>query len=101
VRPLEAVLGEAGSAPATATEPNALRVRVVANGEPRATLAAVREICGGHPGRVQVYIHVGLPSQDVVIRARGVLVDAGPALCERLQTLLGPAAVTVEYAGRA
>jgi DNA polymerase-3 subunit alpha len=99
VRLLENVLGETGAAPAVANEPNAVRVRVVANGEPRATLAAVREICAGHPGRVQLYIHVGLPSQDVVIRARGVLVDAGPALCERLQTLLGPAAVTVEYAG--
>jgi len=101
VRLLETVLGEAGSAAPAPTEPNALRVRVVANGEPRAMVAALREICGGHPGRVPLYIHVGLPEQDVVIRARGVLVDAGPALCERLQTLLGPSAVTVEYAGRA
>ncbi len=100
VRLLETVLGETGSAPAPPTEPNALRVRVAAGGEPGPTLAAVREICAGHPGRVQLFIHVGLPAQDVVIRARGVLVDAGPALCERLQTLLGPTAVTLEYAGR-
>jgi DNA polymerase-3 subunit alpha len=101
VRLLESVLGEAGSAPALVGEPNAFRVRVVANGEPGTTLAAVREICASHPGRVQLFIHVGLPAQDVVVRARGVLVDAGPALCERLQALLGPTAVTVEYAGRA
>ncbi len=101
VRLLESVLGEARSAPALVSEPNAFRVRVVANGEPGTTLAAVREICAGHPGRVQLFIHIGLPAQDVVVRARGLLVDAGPALCERLQALLGPTAVTVEYAGRA
>ena len=100
VRLLESILGEAGSAPLVG-EPNAFRVRVVANGEPGTTLAAVREICAGHPGRVQLFIHIGLPAQDVVVRARGLLVDAGPALCERLQALLGPTAVTVEYAGRA
>jgi DNA polymerase-3 subunit alpha len=102
VRLLETILGESGGTPALVGEPNALRVRVVvAGGEPRTALAAVREICAAHPGRVQLFVHVGLPAQDVVVRARGVLVDAGPALCERLQALLGPTAVTVDYAGRA
>jgi DNA polymerase-3 subunit alpha len=102
VRPLEAVLGEAGSAPAGGGgEPNALRVRVVTGDEPRTTLAAVRKLCAEHRGRVQLFVHVVLPSQEVVIRARGLLVDAGAELCDRLQILLGPAAVTVEYAGRA
>jgi DNA polymerase-3 subunit alpha len=101
VRLLETVLGETGGTPALVEEPNALRVRVAAGGEPRTALAAVREICAAHPGRVQLFVHIGLPAQDVVVRARGVLVDAGPALCERLQALLGPTAVTVDYAGRA
>jgi len=101
VRPLETVLGEAGAAPATAGEPNALRVRVVPGAEPRATLAAVREICAGHRGRVPLFVHVVLPSQEVVVRSRALLVDASAELCDRLHVLLGPAAVTVEYAGRA
>jgi DNA polymerase-3 subunit alpha len=100
VRLLETVLGETGTAPPLG-EPNAVRIRVVAGSEPRTALAAVREICAAHPGRVQLYVHIGLPAQDVVVRARGVLVDASSALCERLQTLLGPTAVTVDYAGRA
>jgi DNA polymerase-3 subunit alpha len=99
VRLLETILGETGTVPPLG-EPNAVRVRVVAGSEPRPALAAVREICGAHPGRVQLYVHIGLPAQDVVVRARGVLVDASSALCERLQALLGPTAVTVDYAGR-
>jgi DNA polymerase-3 subunit alpha len=100
VRPLEAVLGDAAGAPAGG-EPTALRVRVASGDAPRATLAAVREVCAGHRGRVQLFVHVVLPSQEVVVRARGLLVDAGTELCDRLQALLGAGTVTVEYAGRA
>jgi DNA polymerase-3 subunit alpha len=101
VRMLEAVLGERGGVATSAGEPNALRVRVAPGADPRATVAAVREICAGHRGRVPLFIHVVLPSEEVVVRARGVLVDASAELCDRLGALLEPTAVTIEYAGRA
>ena len=101
VRLLETVLGESGGVPMVAGEPNALRVRMVPGADPKATVAAVREICAGHRGRVPLFLHVVLPSEEVVVRARGVLVDASAELCDRLGALLEPAAVTIEYAGRA
>ena len=100
VRLLETVLGESGGA-ATSGEPNAVRVRVVPGADPRATVAAVREICAAHPGRVPLFLHMVLPSEEVVVRARGVLVDASAELTERLGALLEPTAITIEYAGRA
>jgi DNA polymerase-3 subunit alpha len=101
VRLLETVLGERGSVPSAAGEPNAVRVRVVPGADPRATVAAVKEICASHRGRVALYIHVVLPTEEVVVRSRGLLVDASGELCERLGALLEPTAITIEYAGRA
>ena len=100
VRLLEAVLGESGG-PATSGEPNAVRVRVVPGADPRATVAAVREICAAHRGRVPLFLHMVLASEEVVVRARGVFVDASAELTEQLGALLEPTAITVEYAGRA
>jgi len=100
VRLLETVLGESGG-PATSGEPNAVRVRVVPGADPRATVAAVREICAAHRGRVPLFLHMVLPSEEVVVRARGVLVDASAELTAQLGALLEPTAITVEYAGRA
>jgi DNA polymerase-3 subunit alpha len=101
VRLLETVLGEGGGVPMVAGEPNALRVRVMPGADPKATVAAVREICASHRGRVPLFVHVVLPSEEVVVRARGLLVDASAELCDRLGALLEPAAITIEYAGRA
>jgi len=101
VRLLETVLGESGGAPTSAGEPNALRVRVVPGADARATVAAVREICAAHRGRVPLFLHVVLASEEVVVRARGLLVDASAELTERLGALLEPTAITIEYAGRA
>jgi hypothetical protein len=42
-----------------------------------------------------------LASEEVVVRARGLLVDASAELTERLGALLEPTAITIEYAGRA
>jgi DNA polymerase III subunit alpha len=100
VRLLETVLGESGG-PAASGEPNAVRVRVVPGADPRATVAAVREICAAHRGRVPLFLHMVLPSEEVVVRARGVFVDASAELTEQLGALLEPTAITVEYAGRA
>jgi DNA polymerase-3 subunit alpha len=101
VRLLETVLGENGGSAVSSGEPNAVRVRVAAGADPRATAAAVREVCAGHRGRVPLFLHVVLASEEVVVRARGVLVDASAELCARLGALLEPGAVTVDYAGRA
>jgi DNA-directed DNA polymerase III PolC len=100
VRLLETVLGESGG-PAASGEPNAVRVRVVPGADPRATVAAVREICAAHRGRVPLFLHMVLASEEVVVRARGVFVDASAELTEQLGALLEPTAITVEYAGRA
>jgi len=103
VRMLEAVLGESEGPRTSSGEPNALRVRVrvVPGADPQATVAAVREICAEHRGRVPLFVHVVLPSEEVVVRARGLHVDASVELCDRLGTLLEPTAVTIDYAGRA
>jgi hypothetical protein len=50
---------------------------------------------------VPLFLHVVVDVQEVVVRARGLSVDASPELVVQAETLLGPGAVTVEYAGRA
>ncbi|MBI1846111.1 MAG: DNA polymerase III subunit alpha [Candidatus Rokubacteria bacterium] len=84
-----------------AVEASALRIRVTAGGDPRDAVARLREACGQHPGRVAVFVHVLLPDHEVVVRARGVAVDAGGELLTKLEALLGPGAATIDYAGRA
>ena len=41
-----------------------------------ATLGALRRLCEEHAGTVPVFLHVLLPGHEVVVRARGVAVDA-------------------------
>ncbi|MBM4441276.1 MAG: DNA polymerase III subunit alpha [Candidatus Rokubacteria bacterium] len=86
-----------GSAPAT---PSACRVRVPAAGASAATFDALRKACGEHAGEVPLFVHVLVPSLEVVVRAGAVSVDGSAALTEKLEALLGQGAVTVEYAGR-
>src|SRR6266566_4846425 len=98
VRLLEQALGGAARPRAAGSEPGACRIRVVANGNPEARLAALRAICEAHPGGVPVFVHVVLAGQEVVIRSRGFAVDAGPALVSEVEALLGRAALTIDYA---
>src|SRR5438093_2489709 len=98
VRLLEQALGGAARPRAAGAEPGACRIRVVANGNPEARLAALRAICEAHPGGVPVFVHVVLAGQEVVIRSRGFAVDAGPALVSEVEALLGRAALTIDYA---
>ncbi len=99
IRPLERALSAAGGAAGPAGEPNAVRIRVPGAGDdPAATVAAVRAVCAEHPGGVPVFLHVVLPGQEVVVRARGVAVDGGAALLAGLEALLGPGAATVDHA---
>jgi DNA polymerase-3 subunit alpha len=103
VRPLAGALGGEGGRAATgaAREPNALRIRVTGGDDIKDALARVREACGEFPGAVPVFLHLLLPGQEVVVRSRGISVDPDPELLARLQTLLGPTATSVDYAGSA
>src|SRR5206468_1294156 len=81
------------------SEPNACRIRVTPGEDPSAVLAAVRQLCGEHPGRVPVFLHLVLDGQEVVVRARGLSVDGSRELVAEGESRLGPGAVSVDYAG--
>jgi hypothetical protein len=97
-RLLEQSLGTATARPRTGGEASACRIRVRGDGEPAARLAALRKVCEEHPGGVPVFVHVLVAGVEVVVRSRGVSVDAGPALAGKVETLLGAGALTVDYA---
>jgi len=99
IRPLEAALAADGrGAVKSSSEPNAVRVRIRPAGDPRESIAALRTICGNHPGPVPVFVHLLLPAQEVVVRTRGLAVDAAPDLVAELNERFGDGAVTVEHA---
>ncbi|HYB44747.1 MAG TPA: DNA polymerase III subunit alpha [Candidatus Methylomirabilis sp.] len=82
--------------------PLTCRIRLPAdNGGGSALLDSVRSICHEHRGRTPLFVHVLLPEQEVVIRATGISVDPGAAMTGKVEALLGPGSVLVEYAGRA
>jgi len=64
-------------------------------------LASPRRICQPHPCPTPVFVHVQLADQEVVVRAKGLSVAADPALVAKVESLLGPGSILVEYAGRA
>jgi DNA polymerase-3 subunit alpha len=101
VRPLEQALGEGVARSLAGGEPNAMRIRLRPGADPGPAVAAVKDVCRQHPGSVPVFLHVLLPAQEVVVRARGLAVDASPELRGKLDALLGPAAATIEHAGSA
>ncbi|HKC97534.1 MAG TPA: DNA polymerase III subunit alpha, partial [Methylomirabilota bacterium] len=103
VRLLEQALADYGARPKTGgvSEPNACRIRVTPGEDPGAALAAVKQLCGNHPGRVPVFLHLLVGAQEVVVRTRGLLVDGSKELVADGETLLGPGAISVDYAGRA
>jgi DNA-directed DNA polymerase III PolC len=98
VRLLEQALGSAVRPRATGGEPGACRIRIVANGDPESRLVALRKICEAHPGGVPVFVHVVLGGQEVVVRSRGVSVDATPELTSEVEALLGRGTMTIDYA---
>ena len=78
------------------------RVRMRAEGdavEPR--LASLRSVCQDHRGRTPLFVHVLLPDQEVVVRVKELLVDPGAVMVAKVESLLGPGSILVEYAGRA
>ncbi|MBI4628656.1 MAG: DNA polymerase III subunit alpha [Candidatus Rokubacteria bacterium] len=102
VRLLEQALGEADGRPRNGGggEANACRIRLAPGDDPAATLAAVKQLVAAHPGPVPVFLHLLVGAQEVVVRARGFGVDGTPELVAKGEGLLGPGAVSVEYAGR-
>ncbi len=99
IRPLEAALAADGrSAVKSSSEPNAVRVRIRPAGDPREAVAVLRTVCGNHPGPVPVFVHLLLPAQEVVVRTRGLAVDAAPDLVAELNERFGDGAVTVDHA---
>jgi hypothetical protein len=104
VRLLEQALAEsAGSRPknGAVSEPNACRIRFAPGEDPGAALAAVRQLCDQHPGRVPVFLHLLIGGQEVVLRTRGLSVDGSKELVAAGETFLGPGNISVDYAGRA
>jgi DNA polymerase-3 subunit alpha len=101
VRLLETALGESGGRSAAGPVPGVCRMRVTAGRDTGATLAALRRICDEHPGAVPVFLHLLLPANEVVIRARASSVEADAQFTQQVEALLGPQTVTVEHAGRA
>ena len=102
VRLLEQALAESSGRPRPdVVEPSACRIRVTPGDDPSVALAAVRQLCGAHPGGVPVFLHLVLDAQEVVVRARGLSVDGSPELVADGETVLGAGTISVDYAGRA
>jgi DNA polymerase-3 subunit alpha len=100
VRPLDQSMA-GGPRTKNGSEPTACRVRVRSGEAAGETLNAVRRVCEAHAGTVPVFLHLLLPGHEVVVRARGVAVDATGELVAKLETLLGAGAAVIEHAGRA
>ena len=101
IRPLdEATLGARnGDAGAPALT---CRVRLRAEGDgAEARLGSLRTLCEAHRGRTPLFVHVVLPDQEVVVRVKELLVEPDAAMVAKVESLLGPGSILVEYAGRA
>ena len=87
---------------ATGESPQTCRIRVRAGtAEPQALLASLRGIFEAHPGPTPLFVHVLLDEQEVVVRAKGLSVLADEVLLGKVEGVLGPGSILVEYAGRA
>jgi DNA polymerase III subunit alpha len=101
IRLLEQSLTGGGGRARNGGEATACRVRLRAGEDSAERLASLRRLCDEHPGAVPVFVHVLLPTTEVVVRARGVSVDATKELVAKLEELLGAGATAIDYAGRA
>ena len=113
IKPLEEALGNLapagngqGNGTGTGTGPgaaaHACRIRVSAAAEALPDLlASVKAACREHEGRTPLFLHVLLPEQEVVLRIKELAVDPASDLVTKVEGLLGPGSILVEYAGRA
>jgi len=83
-----------------AGEPQTCRIRVSANGLSQALFESIKRLCGEHPGRVPLFVHLLLPEHEVVVRVKGLAVDPAAELVTKVETLLGPGSILVEYTSR-
>jgi DNA polymerase-3 subunit alpha len=114
MKPLEEAMGTAGptgvagngsgngSGHAAEAAAHACRIRVSAAAEALpALLTALKAACREHEGRTPLFLHVLLPEQEVVLRVKELAVDPASDLVTKVEGLLGPGSILVEYAGRA
>ena len=113
IKPLEEAMGNLapaghgqGNGTGTGTGPgaaaHACRIRVSAASEALPDLlASVKAACREHEGRTPLFLHVLLPEQEVVLRIKELAVDPASDLVTKVEGLLGPGSILVEYAGRA
>jgi DNA polymerase-3 subunit alpha len=81
---------------------HACRIRVSAAAESLpGLLARLKTACREHEGRTPLFVHVLLPEQEVVLRVKELGVDPVADLVAKVEGLLGPGSILVEYAGRA
>ena len=117
IKPLEEALGDGalagnghgngngsgnGSGNGRAGNAHACRIRVSAAAEALpALLESVKAACREHEGRTPLFVHVLLPEQEVVVRVKELAVEPAAELVSKVEGLLGPGSILVEYAGRA
>jgi DNA-directed DNA polymerase III PolC len=103
IKPLEEAVGNAnGGGIGNGSAAHACRIRVSAAAEALPDLlASVKAVCREHEGRIPLFLHVLLPEQEVVLRVKELGVDPAPGFVTKVEGLLGPGSILVEYAGRA
>ncbi len=109
IKPLEDAMGNLapagnghGHGNGNGAAAHACRIRVSAAAEALPDLlASVKAACREHEGRTPLFLHVLLPEQEVVLRVKELAVDAAADLVTKVEGLLGPGSILVEYAGRA
>ena len=109
IKPLEEAIGngasagnEHGNGNGNGGSAHACRIRVPAAAEALADLlAAVKAACREHEGGTPLFLHLLLPEQEVVLRVHELKVEPAAALVTKVEGLLGPGSILVEYAGRA
>ncbi len=78
------------------------RIRMRAGNEALgARIASLKTVCREHRGRTPLFVHVLLPEHEVVVRSKDFLVEPDGVMVRKVEALLGPGSILVEYAGRA
>jgi DNA polymerase-3 subunit alpha len=103
IRPLDEVAARDGVETAgNGGQPLTCRIRVRADQDAlESRLGFLKSLCQDHRGRTPLFVHVLLPEQEVVVRVKELLVDPDAAMSTKVETLLGPGSILVEYGGRA
>jgi DNA polymerase III subunit alpha len=101
IRPLDDALADNRPDAPLAGVPQSCRVRIRAGDGAGEVVGAVRRIAAEHAGPVPLFLHVLLPTREVVVRAGDVAVDGSRELVAKLESVLGAGAILLEYARRA